>query len=143
MAVPETVARNALIAMINAEFTADDIAAVGDRLDTSLGQDGAKVGVSPLRSGPNTKQRLELLTEIQVQFYNRWDADGDPDRVVDPSVIEGYADRFRRAVDSQQPAGTPDVWWFTVERIDYPHDPTGNKTRFEALITAHGQNPNP
>ena len=36
--------------------------------------------------------------------------------------------------------GTTTLWYMTVTSVDYPKDPTGNKSRFEATVRAYGQN---
>lgn len=143
MSSPSTVARTALQTLLNAEFAADNIVVRSDRLDASLGQEGTVVGVSPVREYADGANRLHLLVEMRVQFYGRWDADGDPGRVIDPAKVEAYADRLRRAVGAGHPAVSADLWWFDLIEVTYPADPTGNITRFEATVLAHAQNPDP
>jgi hypothetical protein len=123
------------------EFEPEGFVVRPDRLDISLGFDGAVIGVSPDSEVPNGADRMELLTGLTVQFYGHWNTETDPNDIVDPTTIETYAWRFRQAVANYRQTGTSDVWWFQLDSIEYGDDPAGNCTRFVAAVTARGANP--
>ena len=141
MSSPATAARATLIDLLTTEFGSDNFAVKSDRLDRSLGIDGAVIGVSPVREVPNSANRLELLTTLQVQLFGGWSPQTDPNEVVDPTTVEAWAARFRSMIGSYQQTGTSTVWWFQLDAIEYSTDPTGNCTRFTATVTARGDNP--
>jgi hypothetical protein len=126
--------------LLSAEFGPDQFAVRPDRLDASLGHDGAVIGVYPVREMPNGSNRMELLTTLQVQLFGNWYHETDPNEVVDPSTVEAWAYRFREMIANYKQTGTSDVWWFQLDGIEYPNDPTGNITRFVATVTARGAN---
>jgi hypothetical protein len=141
MAAPETEARNALIAMLAAEFAAEEFPIRDDKLHRSLGSKGTILGVYPERMVASPRDRYVSEMGLVVQFYSKYDLKVDPQQTVSPAKIEGFADRFRNALRTSNPdPNSPGVWYFTLERIEYPDDPTGNKTRFEAHLTARGNN---
>lgn len=137
---PETSARNALVLLLNAEFAGDQFPVLSDKLHGSRGMDGTVVGVYPERTGANPSNRLVAEMYLVVQFYGKYDLKVDPKQTVNPSTIETQAERFRRALRPGTDPGSGEVWYFTLDRIEYPDDPTGNKTRFEAYLTARGNN---
>lgn len=132
----------ALKTIIDTEFAPQSIVARHDKLHESLGSQGVEVGISPISQGAQVKRGIIKETLILVQFYNIWDKRIDPTQQVDPFLITGYADRFERRVESSQASssGNNDLWYYRVVNIDYPDDPTGNKTRFEARVLAVGDN---
>lgn len=136
---PSTQTRAALKTVIESEFSAENFTVLDDRLHESLGDKGVRIGTSPVREYPSSNNMNVLNSEILVQFYGKWRKEIDPTQQVDPSIIEGYAERFRRAVNGADPK-TEYVWFFNVLEISYPNDPTGNKTRFEARVLATGEN---
>lgn len=141
MAAPETDARNALIALLAAEFSAEQFPIKDDKLNRSLGSKGTIMAVYPERTVSSTRDRYVNEMSLVVQFYGRYDLRVDPQQTVSPSKVEAFADRFRNALRTRNPdPNSPGVWYFTLERIEYPDDPTGNKTRFEAHLTARGNN---
>lgn len=139
---PYAVAATALKAIIDDEFSTESYTAIHDRLHESLGTRRTEIGISPLRWTPMPRNRNVRDTYIFVQFYDRWDKEIDPAQTVNPTRITGYAARFEEAVQRQQATdpGTGDVWYFDVDEVTFPEDPTGNKTRFEAVIHARGNN---
>lgn len=141
MSSPATTARSTLIDLLVAEFGPDQFAVRPDRLDKALGYDCAVIGVYPVREMPNPRDRLELLTTLQVQVFGHWNPETDPNEVVDPVTAEAWAWRFRQMIANYKQTGTSDVWWFQLDTIDYQNDPTGNITRFVATVTARGGNP--
>lgn len=132
----------ALKQIIDTEFAPELITAKHDKLHESRGWEGTEVGIYPerKRNMMGKGNVRELL--LKVQFYGLWDKQIDPTQTIDPSIVTGFADRFERAVEGQQATfvGTDDVWFFLVDEIAFPDDPTGNKTRFEASIRAFGDN---
>ncbi len=132
----------ALKTIIGTQFAAEGIVPLDDKLHESLGFDGTAVGISPISRAPNRRHQIIKETTVLVQFYGYWEKLVDPAQQVNPLTITGYADRFERAVETQQATspGTTDVWYFVVEEITFLDDPTGNKTRFEAVVKAYGDN---
>ena len=141
MSSPATAARTTLITLLTTEFGADNFVVRADKLDKSLGFDGAVSCVCPLRERPNSRARLELQTTIQVQLFGHWDPQTDPNEIVDPTTVEAWADRFRTMIGGYTQTGTSRVWWFQLDEIVYENDPTGNCTRFCATVIARGDNP--
>lgn len=138
---PETAARNAIKAALALEFAAEGFPIYDDRLHPSLGGEGkTRIATSPIRSTPMASNKMVLITEILVQFYGKWTKKVDNEQQVDPLRIETFAERFRRRMHISDPH-RPDAWYFDVREITYPHDPTGNITRFEARVAVVGNNP--
>lgn len=138
---PETLARQALKGIIEAEFAADNFQVLDDKLDASLGSGGPRIGTSPVTSRTSAKNANIMAMQIFVQFYMKWKKQINPEQRVDPSVIELIAERFRRALYASRNVGTSDaVWYFDLSEINFVDDPTGNKTRFEAYVVATGNN---
>jgi len=141
MSSPATNARLVLMSLLEEEFASDNFAIRPDRLDGSLGHDGAVIGVYPVREQPNPSDRMELMTTLQVQLFGAWTPQSDPNEVVDPTTAEQWAARFRQKIADYQGVGDATVWWFQLDGIEYVTDPTGNITRFTATVTARGANP--
>lgn len=136
----ETVA-TAVKAIIDTEFAAEGVVAIHDNLHPALGTKRVSVGIAPVYETPRPGNMIVQETWIEVRFYDIWKKEITPETVVDPRKIAGYADRFRRAVMAARvTAGTDQVWFFDVMRVDYPNDPNGNKTRFVASVRAFGNN---
>ena len=57
-----------------------------------------------------------------------------------PALAEERAERIRRAVEAATGFEDAHLWYFTVQRVEYPKDPTGNITRCLATIVAHSDN---
>ena len=142
MADAYTLAAGALVTLITSEFSAEGVVPLHDKLHESVGLEGSRAGVSPTFQAPNSRDGAVKETYILVQFYAMWEKLVDPTQQVDPRTITAYADRFERALEAYQASAstTPEVWYFALERLDYPDDPTGNKTRFEAVVKATGDN---
>lgn len=137
---PLTEARAAIKAIMEAEFAAEAFPVRDDHIHESLGHEGTVIGISPIRSilfpgDANTRQH-----EVKVQFYGRWKKEIDAETRVDPVTVETYAERFLRAIQSTDVVGSQRVWYFMVTELTFPHDPTGNKTRFEATVVSYGDN---
>lgn len=136
---PETEARATLKSILQATFTVDGFTVQDDHLHESLGIEGTRIGTSPVRTVPSSRDNSVAEMFILVQFYGKWNPRIDPNQSVDPATIEGFADRFRKALRTGDP-NTDGVWYFALQSITYPEDPTGNKTRFEATVIARGNN---
>lgn len=137
---PITIARQKLMSVIAGEFQYDNFVVLSDRLHPSLGGDGiTRIGVSPQQEVPMPRDHNTLQFGLLVQFYGAWDEQIDPLQTVDPTPTETYGERFKRALRNQDP-NQSSVWFFNLVDLTYPPDPTGNITRWEARITAYGQN---
>lgn len=136
---PYTQMANVIETAILTEF--DDmpyIRVVHDRIHESLGVDGVThVGISP---EDEPSGGIDLTITCLIQFYGPFIAEVDPDQQVDPREITNKAERLRQALAEVRTVGTPQVWFFDVDRTRYPSDATGNKTRFEMTVTGRGQN---
>lgn len=142
MASPSTETRAVIKALVEAEFAAEGFKVTNDRIHASLGHDRTRLGCFPGRETTFAANQLVLETEVVFQFYGKYNKDVDPEQKVDPAQVEGYAERFRQALENGNSPGTRAVWYFTVQEIAYPPDPTGNMTRFEARVLARGENSN-
>jgi hypothetical protein len=128
--------------IIETEFAAEGYTVVLDNLHGSLGRYRVDIGIAPERESEMVNDALVLDMQLRVKFYHLWTDEIDPDTRVNPTQITDFAERFRRAVraaNSQQ-WGSGSVWYFNIREIVYPDDPTGNKSRFEAVIVAKGNN---
>jgi hypothetical protein len=132
----------ALQSIIETEFSDEGFKVQFDRLHESLGLNRVDIGVSPEEWYARGGDRNTKDTVVLVQFYDLWDKKVDPEQTVNPTRITGFADRFERAVQRQQIdfPGSTDVWYLNVDRVAFPNDPTGNKTRFHATVRATGDN---
>lgn len=142
MADSYAVAATAIKAIIEAEFAPEGFTALHDKLHAGLGTEYVAIGISPIRQLPQPGQRNVLETYLFVQFYDIYVKDVDPEQQVNPFRITGFADRLMRAIERAQASapGSSAVWYFDVDSITYTDDPTGNKSRFEAVIRARGDN---
>lgn len=141
---PETALRARLIAALETEFKTEGIRFLNDRLHDSKGREGAIGAVYP---GPTqTPANNELIVEptAYVQLFGKWTADVDPNKTVDPTPIEEWAERIRRACQADKvegaDAGTSHLWYYSVSRIEYPPDPGGNISRLLATVVGKAQN---
>lgn len=141
---PYAIAATALKTIIDTEFEAERIVAVHDRVHDSLGHDGIYVGIAPVREAPTANNRAVQETWIEIRFFDLWDKMIDPEQEVDPFPIAGRAERLRRAIKSAVTEGivttSGEMWFMHVDRVDYPDDPTGNKSRFVMIVRAWGNN---
>jgi len=145
MAAPETAARNAVKALIAAVYAAEDWEAGDDKFGRSKGMgephDVASISVTPDSSRERPGKAWLLDINITVQFYLGYDAEPDETIQRDSTIIEGYAARLRDAfAGGGATVDQDDAWYLRLTGIEYPVDPTGNKTRYEAQITAEGLN---
>lgn len=125
----------------DAEFTPEGLVTEFDRLGRSAGFDGRdRMAVSVERAAERAGQVMVLEPEATLQLYLSYDATPDSTIAVDPRVIAAYADRLRAAFRQNSSGTTGDLWYVRLTRVEYPDDPTGNKSRLEATILANGNN---
>lgn len=136
---PYAVAATGLKDIIETEFAAEAWTAQHDHLHESLGRERVEIGISPVR---DVARGPQMDTYIKVQVYLLWEKEISPDTVVNPIPITEYAARLWTALGRKQVTqpGTRATWYYKLESVEYPHDPTGNKTRFEMLVKAVGEN---
>jgi hypothetical protein len=140
MSSPATAVRAALKTIIEAEFAGDNVTVFNDKLHESLGDGSNVCGIYPDSETENPEDVNMQITEVTVQMFMSYLKDVDPYQIVDPALIEDWADRFRKSVLGPANLNIPEAWFFRIVRIDYPMDPTGNKSRFTAVVRAYGNN---
>lgn len=142
---PETLVRQRIADVLEAEFTAlepPEITVENDKLPRAAGHDGRhRVAVYPEDTFEVPRDVNVLDIEVTLQFYMAFEPEINEDQAVDPAIIEAIAGRIRRAFAGQLSGTTNDLWFLRLQRITYPDDPTGNKTRLEARFTARAANP--
>lgn len=141
-ASPFEAVATAVMAVFENEFSAEGWTMVPDELHESLGRERVAVGIAPLEDVTASNNAVVQETWVEVRFYNRWKKEISPDTQVNPFVIAAYAERLRNALRASQATNiaTGQVWYFEVRRVQYPRDPTGNKSRFHMTILARGNN---
>lgn len=137
---PTTALRAVLIAVLNAEFNPEEVVFADDKLHESMGSKGAVGAVYPNYEEQMFNNADVTTPFVTVQYYDRYNLQIDPAQSVDPTIIETKAERFKRALQGANPGGSAVQWYPLIIRIDFPDDPTGNKTRFEATVRGHAQN---
>lgn len=128
--------------VVEDEFSDEGWTVEDDKLGASAGMDGrTRVAVSPLRSREDSRVAVQLNVEVLLQVYLPYSATPDSDIAVDPTLIEGYAQRIRDAFRGEGSSGSTSAFWgLRVREVEYPDDPTGNKSRLEATILGYGDN---
>jgi hypothetical protein len=133
-------AADALKIIIDATYAAEQVVATHDQLHEALGVDGAVCGISPLREAPIPTQRTTQQTYIQIQFFDTWEKEIDPNQEVDPRIITRLHARLLESLRVATVAIEGVPWYFQWEGTDYPRDPTGNNTRFVMTLRAWSNN---
>lgn len=133
-------AATAIISIFNAEFAAEGFVMIPDRLHDSLGRYRVDVGISPDEERPMMRDRNTAEHYLTVQFFGLWTDEISPDTQVNPFKITGYAERFKTALRDASVPSSGSLWYFDIDRLQFPDDPTGNKSRFVASIRAFGNN---
>lgn len=113
-----------------------------DKLLRAAGKDGAaKLAIYPEGAQPARQQRITLVVPVVLQVFLAYAAEPDENLVVNPLTIVDLAESFRQGFGpaSVEPA-TGEAWFLRLQGVRYPDDPTGNKSRFEALIEGVGTN---
>lgn len=137
---PSTEARLALKGLVAIEFAPEAFAIKDGYIHQSVGMNGVRIGISPVSEAPYSRDNYVLVLSMLVQFYGRWrDEPISPENSVDPVTIETYAERFRRSLKGNDPLQT-NAWYFLLEALNYPLDPVGQKTRFEATVRCYANN---
>src|SRR4051812_19199811 len=105
---PETALRARLITALTKEFEAEGIKFLNDKLHDSKGREGSIGAVYP---GPTQTQLAnEVLLEptAYIQLFGKWTAEVDPDKTIDPTPVEEWGERIRRACRADGGQGTLD-----------------------------------
>lgn len=127
--------------VVDAEFAGEGYVVEDDKLPRAAGRDGvARLATYPERERESFKDVNVLEIEVVLQLYLPYTAEPDETIVVDPSVIEDIGARLRAAFQTQSDGDSGDFWYLRLAGIEYPDDPTGNKSRLEATFTARAQN---
>jgi hypothetical protein len=112
-----------------------------DRLSDSLGEDGAYAAIFPSMGQQLDTDTLVQETQLVVQAFQPWTKQIQPKMQIDPRPIANLAERFRRAARANSSyVGDAHDWYWLVTAIEYPPDPTGNITRFVALVVGYSAN---
>lgn len=124
------------------EFASEGFVVTHDKLHESIGWEGTEIGLYPISEPIMEGNSLVREIHMMVQFYGMWEKDIDPATIVDPRLITSYAYRLENAVRSNEVrvGGSDEIWYFDVMDIEYPDDPTGNISRFHAIIRAFRNN---
>lgn len=141
MAAAATLLRQRVKEVVEAEFAAEGFIVENDKLGRSAGKDGAaRVAVYPGEERQDYQNANVLTVQAILQVYLPYDANPDENIAVDPAIIEGYAARLRDAFREQSTGTGSDFWFLHLILVDYPDDPTGNKSRLEATFEAKAEN---
>jgi hypothetical protein len=142
---PETRLRERLIDALEAEFETEGFRFLNDKLHDSKGREGTIGAVYPGPSQVQSGNELILEPTAYIQLFGKWEAVVDPDRTIDPTPVEEWAERIRRACQSDGGEGTEGgdehLWFYSVSRIEYPPDPGGNISRLFVTVIGQAQNP--
>lgn len=142
---PETRLRERLIAACEAEFATESVKFLNDKLHDSKGREGNIGAVYPGPTQTQANNELVLEPTAYIQLFGKWTAEVDPDKTIDPTPIEEWAERIRRACHSDGfegvTGGDEHLWFYSVSRIDYPPDPGGNISRILVTVVGKAQNP--
>lgn len=131
--------------VVETVFAAEGWSAGTDKFGRSKGMgephDQASISATPDFERERPAKAWLLDMQITVQFYLGYDAQPDENISRDATVVSEYADRFRAAFAGPGcRVDDGDAWYLRFTGVDYPPDPTGNKTRFEATIVGVGPN---
>ena len=141
---PETRLRERLIDALTKEFESEGIPFLNDKLHDSRGQEGSIGAVYPGPTQVQSNNELVLEPTAYIQLFGAWTAEVDPDKTIDPTPIEEWAERIRRACQSDGfegvIGGDEHLWYYSVSRIDFPPDPGGNISRLLVTVVGKAQN---
>lgn len=142
---PETRLRERLIAALEDEFEKEAVKFLNDKLHDSKGREGSIGAVYPGPSQVQVGNELVLEPTAYVQLFGKWTAEVDPDKTIDPTPIEEWAERIRRACHADGFEGVTGadehLWYYSVTRIEFPPDPGGNISRLFVTVVGKAQNP--
>lgn len=141
MSAAITELRETVIGIIEDEFT--DVNWVGGvragKLYRALGEKGPYAGVSPIDANPRDQDMSVQRPRVLVQLWGQFDKAVKLENIVDPTIVEGWAERLQTAIRSDYPI-TEKNWYMNIRSIEYPDDPLGQKTRVTFTIDADGPN---
>lgn len=136
-----TLVRGRVKTIADACFAAEGFVTEDDKILREAGRDGRnRMACYPELETEASGQVNRLDVFVRLQLYLAYTAEPDENIAVDPTIIEGYAARLRAAFETQSSGIVSDMWYLRLQRIEYPDDPTGNKSRFEAAIFASADN---
>lgn len=142
---PETRLRERLIVALAAEFTPEGITFRSDKLHESMGREGHIGAVYPGTTLVPANNEFILEPTAYVQLFHKWTAEVNAAKIFDPTIIEEWAERARRACHSDGFEGSEGadehLWYYSVTRMDYPPDPGGNISRLLATVIGKASNP--
>lgn len=130
---------------IAATYTAESYTAGTDRFGRSKGMNephgDASISVTVDYARERAGKAYLLDVGLTVQFYLGYDAQPDENIVRDATVIQALGARLRDAFGGQgSSVQVGDAWYLRLTGIEYPVDPTGNKTRYEATFVGEATN---
>ena len=141
MSAAITELRTALISIVEDEFS--DVDWVGGvrpgKLYRALGEKGPYCGVSPVDANPTDRDYAVQRPTVLVQMWNRFDKRIELENIVDPSVVEAWAERFQAAIRDDYPVSEKN-WFLRVTEVNYPDDPLGQKSRVTLTVVSDGPN---
>ena len=127
--------------VVEATFAAADWTVEYDKLPRAAGHDGNdRLAVYPEADRERPGRVQELIAPVVLQIYPAYVADIDEHQQVDPRIIVRVGEELRDAFKNASGGVSGDLWFLRLTRIEYPDDPTGNKSRLEAYIEGHGNN---
>lgn len=140
MPAPITEFRQAVKAIVSTEFAADGLSVRDDKLHASLGHAGPVAAIYPELEKPG-EAGIDQVMLVVVQLFRRYDLQIDPEQRVDPALIEGWVHRLQTAFAAAADPMTQGIWYFNVAAVEYPDDPTENKSRAVLAIEGYGNGP--
>lgn len=139
MAAAQTELRAAVRAALDVEFAPEGLIFDDDKLSGAVATDRHRGGCYPI-SESDGRTGIDTVNECRVQIYCQWDKEIDPEQSVSPATVELFVDRAKRALREVRITGSEKNWFFSVPRVDYLPDPTGNITRAEFAVRSTGEN---
>lgn len=140
MAEQMTEFRLSVAGIVQAEFAGDGVNVRADKLHDSLGFDGPVAAAYPERQQTGEDGISEHML-VMVQLFRRYSLEIDPQQRVDPALIESWVGRLQRALAAADDPEQEGIWYYNVAGVEYPDDPTGNKSRALIAIEGFGNGP--
>lgn len=141
MAAAATLVRARVKEVVEAEFAAENYHVADDKLPRAAGRDGqVALACYPESERESFRDANVLDITVVLQLYLPYEAVPDEHIERDPTEIEELAARLRSAFRTQSNGNDADFWFLRLTNIEYPDDPTGNRTRLEAQFAACAQN---
>jgi hypothetical protein len=127
--------------IVEATFVAADWTVEYDKLPRAAGHEGTdRLAVYPEAEREKPGQVEVLIAPVVLQIYPAYVADIDEHQQVDPRIIVRVGEELRDAFQNASGGVSSDLWFLRLLRIEYPDDPTGNRSRLEAYIEGYGNN---